>query len=197
GPEEPFRSLAPDPLLSTTLAQFRAAALRAFAPKEEIEQVVDLFHVQPLRTSVRDAIDAVLIVLPLSGAVSFRVLVAGIEDRLEVIVRFLAVLELFKQGVLDLTQIATFGDLTLRRLAEGEQVLDRESIDDWEDSDATTPIERSASDRRVIAALDAEGAEVREGVDASAVLGGLSVAPGLTPDDQALSVIDASVGSEV
>jgi segregation and condensation protein A len=201
GPEEPFRSLAPDPLLSTTLAQFRAAAIRAFAPKEEIEQVVDLFHVQPLRTSVREAIDAVLIVLPQSGAVSFRVLVAGIEDRLEVIVRFLAVLELFKQGVLDLTQIATFGDLSVRRLAEGEQVLDRESIDDWEDSDPKTPIERSASDRRVIAALDAEKNEAVDAglpaLVASGTLGALSVELDVTPEAQDSSVIDTSVGSEV
>ncbi len=197
GPEEPFRSLAPDPLLSTTLAQFRAAALRAFAPKEEIEQVVDLLHVQPLRTSVREAIDAVLIVLPQSGAISFRVLVAGIEDRLEVIVRFLAVLELFKQGVLDLTQIATFGDLTVRRLAEGEQVLDRESIDDWEDSDPKTPVERSASDRRVIAALDAEGLKVIDGADVSSTAGGASVALDVTAGNHESSFIDTSVGSEV
>lgn len=193
GPEEPFRSLAPDPLLSTTLAQFRAAALRAFAPKEEPEsQVVDFFHVQPIRTSVREAIDAVLIVLPHTGSVSFRVLVAGIEDRLEVIVRFLAVLELFKQGVLDLNQIATFGELTVRRLADGEQVLDRESIDDWEDSDPSTPVERSASERRLIAALDAQdsGDRAQDAIDARVEIDVTAGAP-------IVSVVDAAVGSEV
>ena len=34
-------------------------------------------------------------------------------ERLDVIVRFLAVLELFKQGMIDLDQPSTFGDLTI------------------------------------------------------------------------------------
>ena len=34
--------------------------MRAFSPKEEPVREVDLFHVQPIRTSVREAIDAVL-----------------------------------------------------------------------------------------------------------------------------------------
>ena len=147
GPEEPFRSLAPDPLERTTLAQLRAAARRAFAPREEPAREVDLFHVQPIRTSVREAIDAVLVVLPREGAVSFRVLVAGIDDRMEVIVRFLAVLELFKQGMVDLTQVQTFGDLSVRRLATGERALDLASVDDWEDGVADEAVEASASVR--------------------------------------------------
>ena len=59
--------------------------------------------------------------------------VAGIEDRIELIVRFLAVLELFKQGVVDLTQVVTFGDLVVRRLPEGARALDDVSLDDWDD----------------------------------------------------------------
>ncbi|MEZ5180633.1 MAG: segregation/condensation protein A [Acidimicrobiales bacterium] len=34
-------------------------------------------------------------------------------ERLDVIVRFLAVLELFKQGAVDLDQAGTFGELTI------------------------------------------------------------------------------------
>jgi segregation and condensation protein A len=147
GPEEPFRSLAPDPLERTTLEQLRAAAVRAFAPREEPTREVDLFHVQPIRTSVREAIDAVLVVLPRAGAMSFRAIVAGIEDRMEIIVRFLAVLELFKQGQVDLTQVETFGDLTVRRLDEGERALDLSSIDDWEDTVPRVAVEASADER--------------------------------------------------
>ena len=67
------------------------------APKVEPEVRTD--HVAPIRASVRDAIDTVLALLPRSGTISFRDLATGAGAKLEVIVRFLAVLELFKQGV--------------------------------------------------------------------------------------------------
>jgi len=66
---------------------------------------------------------------------------------MEIIVRFLAVLELFKQGQIDLTQIETFGDLTVRRLDEGERALDLASIDDWEDTVPEIAVEASADER--------------------------------------------------
>jgi segregation and condensation protein A len=162
GPEEPFRSLAPDPLERTTLEQLRAAAVRAFSPKEEPPEIVDLFHVQPIRTSVREAIDAVLVVLPRAGAMSFRAIVAGIDDRMEIIVRFLAVLELFKQGQVDLTQVETFGDLTVRRLDEGERALDLSSIDDWEDTIPEVAVEASAAERIAEAAVEVSAERIAE-----------------------------------
>ena len=61
--------------------------------------------------------------------------------------RFLAVLELFKQGQIDLTQVETFGDLTVRRLDEGERALDLSSIDDWEDTIPEVAVEASAAER--------------------------------------------------
>jgi segregation and condensation protein A len=130
GPEDPFRSLAPDPLAGTTVEALRAAAARGLAPREP--DVDDTYHVAPIRASVREAVDALLVALPADRPVSFRTLVAGIHDRVEVIVRFLAVLELFKQGIVDVVQIETFGDLVVRRLTEGEAVLDDAGLDDWE-----------------------------------------------------------------
>jgi segregation and condensation protein A len=135
GPEEPFRSLAPDPLGMTSIRALRAAAERALAPKEP--EVVDTYHVAPIRASVRDAVEALLVALPVDQPTSFRTLVAGIEDRVEVIVRFLAVLELFKQGMVDVLQLETFGDLVVRRLAEGEGALDAAGLDDWEGEPAS------------------------------------------------------------
>jgi segregation and condensation protein A len=83
---------------------------------------------------VRDAIETVLALLPPSGSVRFRDLTIGSGAKLEVIVRFLAVLELFKQGVIDLDQAETFGELIVRPLAAGERVaLDLTSLDEWGD----------------------------------------------------------------
>ncbi len=132
GPEEPFRSLAPDPLEQTSLASFVAAARRALVPREI--PTVSMDHVAPIRISVRDAVEAVLLRLPETGSLSFRELVRGIDDRIEVIVRFLACLELYKQGVVELEQLENFADVHVSRLAEGESTdLDAASLADWGD----------------------------------------------------------------
>lgn len=134
GPEEPFRSLQPDPLSAVLPNALLQAAIRAFTPKPEPDGMVRLDHVAPIRASVRDAVETVLALLPEIDSMSFRDLVHGVDDRLEIIVRFLAVLELYKQGVVDLEQISNFGALQIRRLAEGEGIaLDAASLDDWND----------------------------------------------------------------
>ncbi len=133
GPEEPYRSMAPDPLSTSTPERLAAAARTALVPRPE--PVVNTDHLGPVRVSVRDAVEVVLARLPEHASLSFRELVAGIEERLEVVVRFLAVLELFKQGVVELDQTVSFGELRVRRLEAGAPMLDAGSLDDWEDDD--------------------------------------------------------------
>jgi segregation and condensation protein A len=132
GPEEPFRSLAPDPLERIRPVALRTAALRMLAAKPT--PVVDTEHVAPVRASVRDAVETVLRLLPDAEPMSFRSIVAGVPHRLEFVVRFLAVLELYKQGVVDLVQFTNFGDLVVRRLRAGESVADLGAfdLDEWE-----------------------------------------------------------------
>jgi segregation and condensation protein A len=136
GPEDPFASLAPDPLERVALADFVAAAVRGLAPKPEPEVRTD--HVAPVRASVRDAIETVLALLPESGAVDFRDLVVGTNERLEIVVRFLACLELYKQGLVDLEQVSTFAELRVRPLAIGERAgIDLVIDADWDDEPVT------------------------------------------------------------
>jgi len=135
GPEEPFRSMVPDPLERVRVVSLRDAARRALEAPPEPRVEAD--HIAPIRASVAEAIATVLDRLPEDRLVSFRDLTRDASDRLEVIVRFLAVLELYKQGVVDLEQVATFADLSVRRLTTGE-ALDALSIADW-DNPAATP----------------------------------------------------------
>ncbi len=160
GPEEPFRTLAPDPLERVTPAQLLAAATRGLVPKPP--EIIDTFHVAPIRASVRDAVDALLVALPHDRAVSFRALVEGIDERLEIIVRVLAVLELFKQGVIDIEQADTFGDLVVRRLGRDERPLDAASLDDWDDA----PMARGHSSGGDV---DDEEEDLTEGLDLEAL----------------------------
>jgi segregation and condensation protein A len=136
GPEEPFRSLVPDPLERVRLEALRDAARRALTPP--VQPHVEADHIAPVRVSVADAITVVLDELPEGATRSFRELTRGVTERLEVIVRFLAVLELFKQGIVDLDQTVNFGELAVRRLRAGE-ALDVASIADWDEPTAPAP----------------------------------------------------------
>jgi len=111
GLEEPFIGLVPDLLTGVTPEKVRDACLRALTPK--VAPHVDLEHVAPVRASVRDAVDELLLELPGRGRATFRQLTAGIDERLTIIVRFLAVLEMYKQGFVELEQFSNFGDLTV------------------------------------------------------------------------------------
>ena len=110
GMEERFLSLVPDVLSGVTPDDVKAALLRALAPKPPPPRV-DLSHVALVKASVRDSVEELSAVLPATGPTTFRRLTAGIEERIEVIVRFLALLELYKDGLVDLDQGTTFGEL--------------------------------------------------------------------------------------
>jgi segregation and condensation protein A len=44
---------------------------------------------------------------------TFRELTGGLVERLEIVVRFLAILEMYKQGLIELDQFDSFGDITI------------------------------------------------------------------------------------
>lgn len=111
GPDERFESLLPDLLEGVSPLRLRRAFLRATEPKAPVS--IDLFHVAPIRASVADALEELARVLPTRGKATFRELVAGISDRIEVVVRFLAILELFKQGRVELVQAERFGEIAI------------------------------------------------------------------------------------
>ena len=109
GPDERFAGLAPDLLEGTSPRRLQSAAIRALTPRPT--PFIDLFHVNPVRFTVAEAVAELVDELPRIGRISFRRLTADLAERLEVIVRFLAVLELFKQGFVDLDQAERFGDI--------------------------------------------------------------------------------------
>ena len=109
GPEERFASLMPDLLEGVSPLRLQRAYLRAAAEKPP--KVIGLEHVAPIRASVAEALVTVSDRLRIDGKTTFRRLVDGITDRIEIVVRFLAILELFKQGRVDLGQVERFGEI--------------------------------------------------------------------------------------
>ncbi len=147
GPEHPFCLLSPDPLERVTLAQFAKAAAKGLTPRAQPTVTTDADHITVARVSVREAIEAVLALLPAREPVPFRDLVRDVHTKIEAIVRFLACLELFKQGMVDLDQCDNFGALQVRMLAPGETAeLDLESLAEWGDEDAAPALAAAEHD---------------------------------------------------
>src|SRR5690606_27756236 len=131
GVDERFVGLTPDVLAGVTPEDLRRAYLRAVAPKPTPR--VELDHVAPIRASVTDAITELLEELPRVGRTTFRELTADLVDRIEIVVRFLAVLELYKVGMVDLEQPHTFGEITGAWLGrDHEGVRDLAEIDAYD-----------------------------------------------------------------
>jgi segregation and condensation protein A len=113
GPPPELAHLYPDVMervRAEDLAALAAALLRPPAP-------LDLSHVTPIRYTMDEARQAVWAHLDRVGDASFRDLVADCEERIQVVVRFLALLDLFREGKVDLAQAETFGEIRVRREA--------------------------------------------------------------------------------
>ncbi|MGH9055541.1 MAG: segregation and condensation protein A [Acidimicrobiales bacterium] len=118
GLEERFLDLAPDLLEGVAPERLRDAMQAVLVPRPEARLLLD--HVAPVRISVRDAVDELMEELPRMGRISFSRLTRDLVERLEVIVRFLAVLELYKQGLVELEQARTFAELHVTWLGEAD-----------------------------------------------------------------------------
>lgn len=111
GLDEQFLGLVPDLLEGVKPDDLRSACIKALTPKPV--PTVTLDHVNPIRISVADACEDVSVTLAERGRMSFRNLTSALVDRIEVVVYFLAVLELFKQGRVDIVQATTFGEIAI------------------------------------------------------------------------------------
>ncbi len=134
GLEDHFRRLLPEVVLDVDLDQFAWIVARAMAPKERPE--ISFAHLHAPRVSVQEQAEIVVRKLRASGTVTFRALVADAEERLVVVARFLALLDLARQRAVTFDQLAALGELTIRwtGTAEGE-VLVSDEFDEGDEGD--------------------------------------------------------------
>lgn len=111
GPDERFDRVAPDLLAGVTPQELAAAAARALAGRPA--EVVPTAQVRDDEVSVQATLEELVSSLPGRGRVSFRELTARSASPGHVVACFLALLELYKQALVDLEQLATFGELTV------------------------------------------------------------------------------------
>jgi segregation and condensation protein A len=116
GPPRELLHLYPDVLEKVPAEDLAGLAAALLRPPPSL----DLHHVTPIGYSMEDAVAAVTTRLGRVGAASFRELVADCRERMHVVIRFLALLELYREGKVDLEQAETFGDIEVRWQGEVE-----------------------------------------------------------------------------
>lgn len=153
GLEPHFAALLPEVLLGLSPEQFAAMAARALTPKEQAQVGVDHLHV-PL-VSVREQAAILVGRLRRVRAATFRALVADCDTTMLVVGRFLALLELYREGMVAFEQLAPLGDLTVRWTGSDEGEIDLE--DEYDDGGEAIIVE--SVDVRDTSAVDGEGQE--------------------------------------
>jgi segregation and condensation protein A len=113
GPDERFAGLLPEVLLGLGPYEFARLAGRALAPKPP-PPTVGLAHLHSAQVSVREQATILASRLQRLGHATFRSLVADCDTTVLVVGRFLAVLELYREGVVMFDQVSPLGELHLR-----------------------------------------------------------------------------------
>jgi len=110
--EPRYAEALPEVLLGIGPERLAQLAARAMTPKAP--PTIPTHHIHVPRVSVRE--HAVLLAERLSriGAASFRALCADCRSTLEVVARFLALLELYREGLVGFEQVQPLGELTVR-----------------------------------------------------------------------------------
>lgn len=112
GPPPELAHLYPDVLAAVSVGDLQALAVLLLRPPPSL----DLSHVTPIRASVEGALASIRERLELLSEARFRDLLDDVSDRIHVVVRFLALLELHRQGEVQLLQAERFGEIEIRRM---------------------------------------------------------------------------------
>lgn len=130
GLEPQFAALLPDVEIDLTHDEFAALAAKAMEPRAAAE--VSVLHVHQARVSVGDQAIVIADRLRRAGSLSFRALVADAPDKLTVVARFLALLELFRSASVQFEQVMALGELVVRWT--GSATGDIEVSDEFDDA---------------------------------------------------------------
>ena len=104
-------ALLPEVLIGVGPQRFAAIAERVLTPK--VAPVVSVEHLHLALVSVAEESRVVVEALRRSKSLSFRNLVSDAENTMVIVARFLALLDLYRQGVLRFDQVIALGELQI------------------------------------------------------------------------------------
>ena len=121
-------ALLPEVLIGVGAARFAAIAERVLTPKSP--PVVAVEHLHSALVSVAEESRLVVDALRKSKVLSFRNLVQGADSTLVVVARFLALLDLYRQGALRFEQVVALGELQISWVGSDEgEILATDEFD--------------------------------------------------------------------
>jgi segregation and condensation protein A len=112
GLEPRFADLLPEVVLGIDAAQLANLAARAALPRQV--PVIDVGHLHAPTVNVREQAAVIAARLRVAGQASFRALISDCTGPMEVVGRFLALLELYRESVVAFSQLEPLGDLHVR-----------------------------------------------------------------------------------
>ncbi|SCF25262.1 condensin subunit ScpA [Micromonospora viridifaciens] len=135
--EPRYAEALPDLVLGIGPERLLKLALKAMTPKPVPE--VSIAHVHMVRVSVREHAEIISARLRRAGTATFSLLCADCEITLEVVARFLALLELYRQGLVAFVQEQALEELTVRWTGPTEGDNTELTIDEYAGSPEPAP----------------------------------------------------------
>jgi segregation and condensation protein A len=111
GLEPRYADLLPEVLIGLGTAQFAAVAARTLSPRPAPVVATDHLHLP--RVSVAEQVAILAARLRIDGTATFQALTADRPGTLLVVARFLALLDLYRDGAVRFDQLAPLGSLTV------------------------------------------------------------------------------------
>ena len=133
--EPAFADLLPELVFGLGPAEFAIIAARALTPREP--PTFPVSHLHPPLVSVREQAAVLVERLRRARTSTFRALTADAENTLVVVARFLALLELFREGAVAFEQLEPYSDLQVRWIGSEEGGIDL--LDEFDDDAGESP----------------------------------------------------------
>ena len=127
--EPQFAGLLPEVVIGLSPAEFALLAAQAMVPKPV--PVVSTEHLYAPQISVRDQMGILRDRLRRSGAATFRSLVSDCTITIEVVARFLGLLEMYREGWVAFDQVAALAELHVRWTGPDDDDLPIETDEDY------------------------------------------------------------------
>ena len=131
--EPRYAEALPDLVLGIGAERLFKLALKQFTPKPGPPEV-SIAHIHQVRVSVREHATLLRDRLRRAGSATFSLLIADCDNTLEVVARFLALLELYREGLIDFEQPVSLDELTVRWIGGADAEVADLDIDDYEGS---------------------------------------------------------------
>jgi segregation and condensation protein A len=110
--EPRYAEVLPEIMIGIGPERFARLAARAMAPK--VPPTIAIDHVHMVRVSVREHAAILAEKLQRQHTATFRALCSDCQSTLEMVARFLALLELYREGMVGFDQVQALGELTVR-----------------------------------------------------------------------------------